>query len=117
MSTNKNAYEAGYCHAHGIACHNVPQIGKRISRSVDYVGLGPIVTAENIREYHQILCYAAESNSRCYSPWEHTAAWINSLGDEAEDAWTAYDNGVAAAIADDLAAYTDADYGIDDVEA
>ena len=104
-------YHMGYYHASGIVHNNVPSIGDRIDRSVDYVGLGPVVTAENAKEYHELLCYAAEENSRQYSPFEHTAHEINSdevLG--SEYGWDAFDSGVADKIGAELTHYTDEDY-------
>jgi hypothetical protein len=72
-SSLDRAYRLGWNHGHGIACHNVPSIGDSIDCSVDWIGLGKVVTADNIAEYHELLCYAAESNSRDYSPFEFTA--------------------------------------------
>ena len=107
--SEREAFEAGYDHAHGIACHNVPQIGAEIFLD----GEGRItVDADNIADVHVSLCYEAEMNARCFSPWEYTAAKINDLGDgESEAAWEAYDAGVAAAIAHDLDDY---DYGLEE---
>ena len=112
----REAFEAGYNHAHGIACQHVPQIGdERDSDDNPFSLGGTIETADEAREYHEELCFAAESNARCYSPWEFTAHEINSLGEwEAAAAWEAYDAGVAAAIEHDLAGYTDADYGAEE---
>lgn len=96
-------YRMGRRHAFGVVGSNVPRIGNRIDRSVDYVGLGPVVTAENAKEYHELLCYAAEQNSRQYSPFERTAHEINSdevLG--SEYAWDAFDSGVADCIGEGL---------------
>ena len=104
-------YLMGYHHASGIVHNNAPSIGDSIDRSVDYVGLGPVVTADNAKEYHQLLCYAAEENSRQYSPFEHLAHEINSdevLG--SEYAWDAFDSGVADKIGAELKKYTDEDY-------
>jgi hypothetical protein len=108
----REAFEAGYDHAHGIACHNVPVIGKEYWTESD----GRITPrdAEEAASLHSSLCFEAESNARCYSPWEFTAHAINSLGEfEAEAAWEAYGAGVAMAIAHDLAAYTPEDYAED----
>lgn len=108
----RDAFDAGYSHAHGIACHNVPTLGAEIwTESEGRV----VVDADNIREVHESLCFEAESNARSYSPWEFTAHKINSLPDgDVEDAWVAYDDGVASAIAHDLATYSDDDYGIEE---
>lgn len=100
----RSAFAAGYDHAHGIACHNVPRIGE--SYWTDDQGNVTPRDVDEARELHESLCYAAESNARCYSPWEHTAAEINSLPEfDAEAAWEAYEAGVAAAIEHDLDGY------------
>jgi len=108
----REAFAAGYDHAHGIACHNVPRIGEEYWTESD--GRVTPETAEEAAELHASLCYEAEMNARCYSPWEYTAKEINDLDDfEAESAWQAYDAGVALAIAHDLAGYTAGDYAAD----
>jgi hypothetical protein len=104
-------YAIGHRNGHGIACHNVPRVGDKIDRTADYWGLGPNVTLDNAKDYHQALCYAAEANARDYSPFEFTAKELN--GETllpAETAWDAYDSGVADAIGHDLSSYTDEDY-------
>ena len=112
----RDAFEAGYDHAHGIACHNVPRIGE--SYWTEDAGNVTPEDEDEARDLHESLCYAAESNSRCFSPWEYTAAKINALEEfDAEAAWEAYDAGVAAAIAHDLEGYTAEDYGAEDSDA
>jgi hypothetical protein len=107
--SEKDAFEAGYNHAHGIACHNVPRVGEEYWTESE--GRITPETPEEARDLHASLCYDAEMNARCYSPWEFVAHEINSLdGFEAESAWEAYDAGVTLAIAHDLADYTDSDY-------
>jgi hypothetical protein len=104
----RDAFAAGYGHAHGIACHNIPVIGQGY-----WTDEGRITakTAEEARELHAILCYDAERNARYYSPWECTAHEINSLPESDRDsAWKAYEHGVSMAITHDLMTYTDADY-------
>jgi len=98
------AFDAGYNHAHGIACHNVPKIGDSYWTESE----GKIlVDADNVQDVHATLCFEAESNARCYSPWEHIAHDLNSQEDEwlTETLWTVYDLGVAAAIEHDLKGY------------
>src|SRR5690348_15078257 len=74
----ESAYRDGWNHGHGLACHNVPKLGETIwTESMGRV----TVNAENIREVHADQCYAAESNSRQYSPFEFTAAEFNEAGD------------------------------------
>lgn len=118
----ESAYRKGWNFAHGIACHNVPSIGDRISLDVDYVGLGERVDAENIREYHQLLCHAGADNSRQYSPFECTASEFNKHPAEpeedddtptSEEMWEAFEAGTSDAISADLEGYTDEDYGIE----
>jgi hypothetical protein len=109
----KSAFESGYNHAHGIACHNVPEIGK--TYFTDSMGKVVCDSVEIAREIHESLCYEAESNKRCYSPWEFTAHEINSLPEfDSESAWEAYDSGVELAIQHDLESYSDSDYGFED---
>jgi len=111
---HESDYRNGWIHGHGLACHNVPRIGDSIDPCVDWVGIGRTVDAENIREYHELLCFAAEENSRCYTPFELIAHDLND-DDEFESAerWESFEAGIADAIAADLAEYTDDDYGIE----
>lgn len=104
-SALERAYRIGWNHGHGIACHNVPSIGDSIDRSVDWIGLGKTVTADNIAEYHEALCFAAESGSREYSPFEFIAHEFNE-SDDSEALWEAFESGVADSIRFDLKGYS-----------
>jgi hypothetical protein len=104
-----DAYARGWNHGHGLACHNVPDLGATIWCDA----LGRVtVDAENVREVHEALCYEAESNSRDYSPFEFTAHGFNE-SEDSEHLWESFEAGTAAAIEADLADYSDADYGIE----
>jgi hypothetical protein len=114
--TLRDAYADGWNAGHGIACHNVPSIGDKLWTEC----LGRVVVdAGNIREIHQSLCFEAESNGRQYSPFEFTAKRFNDLGEGEEDApsadeaWTAYEQGVFDAIMTDCGTYSDERYGIE----
>lgn len=107
-----DAYKRGWSHGHGAAYHNVPSLGARIDKSVDYVGCGDTVTADNIREYHSLLTHAGVDHSRDFTPFEFTAHEFNS-SEHSEDLWEAFEAGTDAAIDADLADYHDADYGIE----
>ena len=112
--TLSDAYRKGWNHGHGIACHNIPTLGAEIFSD----SLGRVtVDSDNIREVHESECFAAESNSRQYSPFEFTAHEFNSLDDgegetTSEEAWKAFEEGITDAIRADLSTYTDEDYGI-----
>lgn len=117
------AYRMGWDHGHGVACHNVPKVGDHIRPWVDTTGLGKFVTVKNVREYHELLCHAACDNARQFSPFELIANTFNNpagfTGKPEEDCefvteelWEAFEQGMADAIAADLAGYTDEDYGI-----
>ena len=109
----RDAFEKGYDHAHGIACHNVPRIGQTYWTDSD--GRVTPETFEEAKELHRSLCFDAEMNARSYSPWELTAHEINSLEEfDAEAAWEAYEEGVTAAIDHDLEGYTAEDYGAEE---
>ena len=104
-STLERAYRMGWNHGHGIACHNVPSIGDAIDRSIDWIGLGKVVTAENIAEYHESLCFTAESVSREYSPFEFIAHEFNESEDY-KSLWEAFEAGTADSIRFDLEFYS-----------
>ena len=104
-SALERAYRMGWNHGHGIACHNVPSIGDSICRSVDSVGLGKVVTPKNIAEYHELLCFAAESNSRDFSPFEFVAYEFNE-SDDSESLWEAFESGASDSIREDLKSYS-----------
>lgn len=106
-----DAYRRGWNHGHGIACHNVPNLGETYWLE----GEGRVTAdAESIRDVHQSLCFEATDNARCYSPFECTAAEFNAAGEfESDKLWEAFESGTADAISADLSDYTDDDYGID----
>lgn len=105
----ERAYLMGRNHGHGIACHNVPSIGDSICRSIDWIGLGKTVTEENAKEYHEALCFAAESGSREYSPFEFIASELNQMI-SSDDLWCAFEAGVSDSIHADLQSYSIEDY-------
>lgn len=111
----RSAYRRGWNHGHGFACHNVPKLGDRLWVE----SLGRVtVDRDNIREVHESLCYAAESNSRQFSPFEFVAREFNSADEEigegvTESLWEAFEAGISDSIGADLATYTDADYVIE----
>lgn len=98
----RDAYLRGWSHGHGIACHNVPRIGEELFTD----GLGRVtVDADNIAEVHATVCHEAADNSRCFSPFEFTAAEFNR-DDDSDALWEAFEAGTADAIAADLRGYT-----------
>lgn len=103
------AYDRGWNHGHGIACHNVPTIGATV-RTEDSERIE--VTADNIREIHASECHSAADNSRSYTPFEFTASEFNE-SDDSEALWSAFETGTGDAIAADLETYSDRDYGIE----
>jgi hypothetical protein len=104
-STLERSYRMGWNHGHGFACHNLPSIGDTIDRSMDWIGLGKIVTADNIAEYHELLCFAAETNSRDFSPFEFIAHEFNE-SEDSESLWEAFESGIADSIRHDLEFYS-----------
>ena len=70
-----DAYQRGWNHGHGIACHNVPTLGQRLWSD----SLGRVtVDAENCREVHEAICHEAVDNSRALllEDPDLTEAWI-----------------------------------------
>jgi len=71
-----------------------PEIGDKIDNFIDYVGLGPVVTADNQMAYYEMICLASEVESRSFSPFDFTAEEINEKL-EAEDAWEQFEIGIS----------------------
>lgn len=97
----RTCFAHGYNSAHGIVCHNTPNM-HTVVRLPDEIH--PItVTPENFLDVVQQLALAAEEHSRCFSPWEQVAAYINDLpGDDPLHYWNIYDEGVHLAIQHDM---------------
>jgi hypothetical protein len=121
-ATLTDAYQRGWNHGHGFACHNVPGIGQEYWLD----GEGRVIAdADNIRDIHSHLCTDAESNSRQFSPFEFTAhefntaehdengVWNPDLEGRTEEIWEAFEAGTSDSISANLATYTDEDYGIE----
>jgi hypothetical protein len=73
-----DAYQRGWTHGQGIACHNVPTLGDKVWTE----SMGEVtVDKDNIKEVHMNNCFAAEENSRSYSPFEFTASEFNAAGE------------------------------------
>lgn len=104
--TESVAYDYGYSHGSGIACHIVPTLGAQLY--IECMG-HVTVDADNIREVHADACFSAEIDIRSYSPFELTAHELNE-SDDREELWKAFEQGTADAINDDLSTYTDEDY-------
>jgi hypothetical protein len=83
----RDAYERGWSHGHGLACHNVPRIGATYWLEAE----GRVRCDEdNAHEVHAMLCHAAADHARCYSPFEDTAQELNRYG---EGGWFALQDG------------------------
>lgn len=99
-------YHDGYLHGKGFADANVPTVGDKVDKAVDYWGLGPVITEENAAQYHEMLAGHAEIESRQYSPFEVKAKELNEdqvLGSEL--AWEAFELGIYTVIAEDVKKY------------
>lgn len=94
--------EAGIERGKGIASWvDIPEIGDKVDRSVDWFGLGDTVTGENLFDYCVMLAMASEENDRQFSPFEFTAKELNEAEDS-EELWTAFDEGISTGIAREL---------------
>lgn len=100
------AFIWGWQCGHGLACHNVPQIGKTYWTAWEGKSL---CTTENAKDLHECLCFEAESNARQFSPWETLARDMNADANP-DLAWEAYEEGVRESIWADIASYTEEDY-------
>ena len=94
----RQAYNNGRTHGYNVASWNdLPELGSKIDKRLDWVGLGETVTLENVAEYFSMICHEAEDNSRQYSPFEFTASEINDCPN-ADSLWDEFDRGIEAGI-------------------
>lgn len=104
-------YDAGYRRGFDIASwQDLPDIGAKTDRSVDYEGIKIIKDIDDAHSYFSMLCICAEENNRSYSPFEFTAKEINDL-DYSDEAWTAFDEGINAGFEANWKSRADQYYG------
>jgi len=96
MTTKREIERAGYERGQAVASWvDLPEIGEPIDWSVDWWGLGETVTRENVADYYEMLCDAAEKNGRQFSPFEMTANELNKLQEvKPYDVWQVYEDGI-----------------------
>lgn len=100
--TKKEILESGRDNGYNIASWiDLPEIGSPIDKCIDWIGLGDVVTKNNVADYFEILCHAAEDNSRQYSDFSFLAHDLNEIADQKPyDVWEVYDEGVSKGISD-----------------
>lgn len=97
----QECFALGYDAAHGIVCQCSLRMGDTVVIPDETESV--LVDQDNYLDVLRQLAYAAESHARQFSPWEQTAARINSI--DPEDSlhyWNLYDEGVALAIEHDM---------------
>lgn len=96
--TKREARKAGYGRGWNVASWvDMPAIGSRLPRDMDWVGMGELKTAWERIEAWSMLCSEAESNDRSYSPFEFTAHDINEQPNS-DELWEAFEEGITAGI-------------------
>lgn len=95
----KEAYNLGKDRGYSVASWvDVPEVGSRIDKTVDYYGFGDFVTKDNRWDYMEMLCHDAELNGRQYSPFEFVAHELNENENKADMYWDEFDRGVDVGI-------------------
>jgi len=104
-TTRDEVYEMGRERGGNVASWtDIPEVGSPIDTFLDWQGLGDVVTEDNQADYMEMLAFAAESNSRDFSPFEFTANELNGLEETADfEVWEAFDEGIADGIRADIA--------------
>lgn len=87
-------FERGY---NAASWQDLPEIGSKLPRHIDYQGIGEIETGQDQADALQMLASESESNGRDFSPFEFTAHELNEREDS-EDAWEAFDEGISDGI-------------------
>jgi hypothetical protein len=105
--TTKDAYDRGFVRGYSCASwQDLPELGQSVFTDSDG---RQTVDEDNQWDIVQSLAYESESNDRSYSPFEFTASEFNKARN-ADARWEAFDagisDGIAANIADRVAAYT-----------
>lgn len=96
----REVYQAGKERGHNIASWiDLPEIGARIDKSLDWQGLGEFVTLENVADYFEMIAHASEDNDRQFSPFEFTARELNDQPN-ADSLWDEFDKGISKGILD-----------------
>lgn len=96
----RQAYNMGKERGYSVASWvDLPDIGARIDKSLDWIGLGEFITLDNVADYFEIMADDAESNSRDFSPFELTASEFNSCPN-ADSLWDEFDRGIRKGISD-----------------
>ena len=94
----RQTYNMGKSDGYNIASSiDLPDLGDKIDPSIDWVGLGKTVTAENVAEYFSLIAHESESNSRQYSEFSFAAHDINECPN-ADSLWESYENGIERGI-------------------
>jgi hypothetical protein len=96
----RQAYNMGKERGYNVASWvDLPELGARVDKSLDYQGLGERVTSENVADYFTMLAQDAETIDRDYSPFEFTASDFNSQPNS-ESLWDEFDRGIEKGISD-----------------
>jgi hypothetical protein len=100
MATKQDIRNEGFRRGQNVASWtDMPEIGTKLPRDVDWVGIGVVIEA-NQYEAWEMLCGEAESNDRQFSPFEQTARDLNEMAESKPyDVWEVYEAGIQAGIA------------------
>lgn len=102
--TLSEVYLSGFSRGYNCASwQDIPEIGSRLPRHIDYQGIGEIESEADQADALQMLASESESQGRDFSPFEFTAHELNEREDS-EDAWQAYDEGISDGILANIAA-------------
>jgi hypothetical protein len=100
--TKSEIFRLGFERGYGVASWvDLPEIGTKLPRDVDWVGIGIVTSVEDAYEAFSMIAYENEAHSRCYSPFEFTAQELNNMEDDMEitfEPWTTFEEGIQAGI-------------------
>ena len=94
----REAGSEGYQRGWNVASwQDMPEIGHRVAKDIDWIGIGIIETVSDQIDAWEGYCYESESNGRDFSPFEFTAHEINESR-WPDGAWEAFDEGITRGI-------------------
>jgi len=92
----KQLYNEGFERGRNIASwQDLPEIGIEV-KPYELEGFeGPIETLEDAEEAFLSICFEAEDNNRCFTPFEFTCKALNALaGTKPYDVWEIFETGM-----------------------
>ncbi len=103
MATYEELHEAGRLRGRNVASWvDIPEVGAVVHWPDESPEPVQLIDGSMVADYVHGVAFNAECEDRCFTPFEFTASAINKR-DDADEAWEAYNAGIAAGICENFA--------------